>query len=197
LLLLGLQLAAAACLAWRGDAMPRQGSGTVASGGAIQDAQRQSGAVPTVAPDTVPADAEDPADLGGKRAQATAVPAVAPASVPASVNDTANIVTDVRSPLPFSRDVVVVRFKTGASQAARSAAIQRVSGIVIGGLRGEASDGGYIIRLPPDPTNDRVFDALSVLEADTAVSSVSVYWFLIGGASYLPPRDSSASGWHW
>jgi subtilisin family serine protease len=134
-------------------------------------------------------------DATGIQMQVTEVPAVAPDSVPASVQDTANIVTDVRSPLPFSRDVVVVRFKTGASQAARSAAIQRVSGIVIGGLRGEASDGGYIIQLPPDPTNDRVFDAMSALESDTAVSSVSVYWFLIGGTSYLRPRDDSASGW--
>lgn len=125
----------------------------------------------------------------------TEVPAVAPNSVPSWVEADTSLVTDARAPMyRFVKNVVTVTFKPGTTQQERSAAINRVAGTVIGGYRLNGVDGVYVVQLTADPTNDRVFDALRVLNSDAAVSAADLYWFLRGAATYLRPDDGTL-GW--
>lgn len=79
----------------------------------------------------------------------------------------------------------MVAFKPGTLQTTRAAIIQRIQGVVIGGMRGEGSDGHYTVRLPADSTNDRVVAALADLGADPAVSSAGVLGIMVG--RYIVP----------
>lgn len=119
------------------------------------------------------------------------VPAMPPDSIHAFVNDTAIMITDSRASLPFAPDVVVISFKAGTAQQQRAAAIARVNGIVVGGRRYGTGDGFYVVQLPADSTNDRVFNALAILATDDAVAGATVYWFLVGGTTDLRPHDAT------
>ena len=117
------------------------------------------------------------------------VPADAPDRIPAWVRHDSSLVTDVRAPaLKFVKNVVLVKFKLAATQQERSATIGRVAGTVIGGNRFNVS-GVYVIRLPADPTNDRVFEALRALRADTGVAGTDLFWFMNGvpDLTIVPP----------
>jgi subtilisin family serine protease len=123
------------------------------------------------------------------------VPPFAPDTIPSWVRDDSSLVTDPRAPIyRFSRNVVLVTFRPGTTQQQRAAAVGSVAGTVIGGKRLNGVDGLYLIQLPADATNDRVFDALRVLKTDAAVSTADLYWFMSGAATYLRPDDGSA-GW--
>lgn len=124
----------------------------------------------------------------------TEVPAVAPDTAPLGFLDEANLTSDARSPNRFVRDVVVVLFRRGTSQEARAAAIAGVSGDVVGGIRMDGVDGMYYVRLPTDPTNDRVFEAIRILQSHPAVAAADLKAVLFDAISYLKPGDDF-SGW--
>ncbi|HEX6943960.1 MAG TPA: hypothetical protein VF128_13605 [Gemmatimonadaceae bacterium] len=113
-------------------------------------------------------------DASGLLTSVTQVPAVAPDTAPAGFLDEANLVSDARSPNRFVRDVVVVLFRVGTNQAARTDAITSVSGEVIGGIRMNDVDGLYYVRLAADPTNNRVFEAIRILQGHPAVAAADL-----------------------
>lgn len=132
----------------------------------------------------------------------TMVPPFAPDKVPSWVSADSSLVTDARM-LPgllFSKNVVTVTFKPGTSQQERAAAVSRVVGTVIGGGRLNDLDGIYVIQLPSDSTNKRVFDAIRVLKTDSAVLWAWFYWFMVGAATSKPivpafAPDTVPAGW--
>jgi subtilisin family serine protease len=130
-------------------------------------------------------------DASGLLTSVTQVPAVAPDTAPAGFLDEANLVSDARSPNRFVRDVVVVLFRVGTNQAARTDAIASVSGEVIGGIRMNGVDGLYYVRLATDPTNNRVFEAIRILQGHPAVAAADLKIVLFDAVSYLKPGDDA------
>ena len=99
------------------------------------------------------------------------VPAVAPDSLPAGFYDDTNVVTVAGRPGPFIKNVVLVLFLPAAPQHERQAAIDSVQGTVIGGVRLSPRDGLYVVSLPHDPSQERVFRAARVLTRLPGVTS--------------------------
>ena len=134
-------------------------------------------------------------DANGYYQIETEVPAVAPEAIPSWMGDDTSLVTDPRAPtIKFTKNVVTVTFKPGTTQQQRATVINGVGGIVIGGRRYSDGDGVYVVQLPDDPTNDRVFNALQVLRSDASVAIAYLYWFMNGAVTYLRP-DDGAAGW--
>jgi hypothetical protein len=98
-------------------------------------------------------------------ARVVPVPVIAPDSEPAWVHDDTSIVTARGRSQPVIRDVVLVLFHPNATQAERQAAIDRVSGKVVGGGRLNGVEGYYLVLLPRDTTHTLLFEALPVLKA--------------------------------
>ena len=63
-----------------------------------------------------------------------------------------------RSTSLFYRDIVEVWFRPTATAAERRAAIDSIAGVVVGGFL-VGHECVYVVRIPPDSTHDRVFDA--------------------------------------
>lgn len=100
----------------------------------------------------------------------TAVPVTPPDSVPRWVYAHRNAVNGTWVTGTYTRDVLVVLFLPGTSQQARAEAICAVQGEVIGGRRFSETDGYYYIRIPPDPTQERMRRGMEILNALPQVS---------------------------
>ncbi len=99
--------------------------------------------------------------------QSSVVPLVPPDSEPQSLYDDSSRTHDARWPgPPFMRDIVLLRFTQHATPRERQAAVEAVHGTVIGGypFPRPPHEGMYLIRLPRDPTNDRLFSAIATLK---------------------------------
>src|SRR5215217_3800323 len=59
----------------------------------------------------------------------------------------------------FLRDIAAIRFKPGASQRERQAAVDLVGGTVVGGIPWGNGDGYYLVRVPGDGTARPLFEA--------------------------------------
>ena len=93
------------------------------------------------------------------------VPSAAPDSVPNWLRATSRWVTNpARVSGRFVRDLVLVRFVAGATQAQRQQAIDLVGGTVVGGVPFEGAEGVYYVQLPADSSNERVFAAIATLQ---------------------------------
>lgn len=109
------------------------------------------------------------------------VPVPPPDSEPAEMYNAANLTTDsVHWSGQFVRDVVVVRFRPSATQAERQRAVENIHGIVVGGTVDERGDGLYLVRLCPDPTNERLFNAIGALRRMPQVLWAMPDWVLRG-----------------
>jgi hypothetical protein len=100
-------------------------------------------------------------------ARSPVVPVVAPDSEPGYLYADSSRTRDDRWPgAPFVRDVVLLRFTQHATQQERQAAVEEIHGTVIGGypFPRPPQEGMYLIRLPRDPTNDRLFAAIAALK---------------------------------
>src|SRR6185437_520341 len=99
------------------------------------------------------------------------VPSTAPDTVPAGYYSYSNLVQNPDSfPGLFYRDIVSIFFQATASQPQRQAAIDAIGGSVIGGVRFGTTDGLYLVRLPHDSTNNRVFGATDQLRGMSSVA---------------------------
>jgi len=63
------------------------------------------------------------------------------------------------------REILILRFRPGTSQADRQAAVDLVHGTVAGGRRFSAADGLYLIRVPTGATVELLFKAIDALQA--------------------------------
>jgi hypothetical protein len=124
----------------------------------------------------------------GQRAESRrpSVPPVPPDSEPGYLYADSSLTRDARWPgAPFMRDVVLMRFAQRASQQERQAAVEAVHGTVIGGYPFPLppKEGMYLIRLPRDTTNDRLFAAITVLKALPQVDWAAPNQVFIGAAN--------------
>jgi len=85
----------------------------------------------------------------------------------------------------FTRDVVMLSFRQTATQGERQAAVDAVHGTVVGGkpLAGNPGLGIYLLLLPHDPTNDRLFAAIDALRKMPKVqwAMPNAIWIGTGG----------------
>lgn len=80
--------------------------------------------------------------------QRSVVPAQAPDSVPAWVRADSNLSgPSAHIPVKFRKNLLVVQFRREATQAQRQAAIDLISGTVVGGDNGGAGNGIYLVRV--------------------------------------------------
>lgn len=100
----------------------------------------------------------------------SAIPATPPDSIPRWVYAPRNAVKGTWITGTYARDVLVVYFLPGTDERARAEAICAVEGEVIGGMRYSEADGAYFIRIPPDPSQERLRRAMDILNALPQVS---------------------------
>lgn len=101
------------------------------------------------------------------------IPLQPPDSVPAWVYEARNVVRGTWITSAYARDVLVISFVAGTDERARAEAVCSVDGVVIGGQRWGGAEGRYFIRIPPDPTQERMRRAVATLEALPQVSLVT------------------------
>lgn len=101
------------------------------------------------------------------------VPAAAPDSVPASILEDAALVEVAPGDLVSTR-ILTVYFEVGASVAQRAAAIEAVSGTVIGGVAGSV-EGLYLVEVDGDGTTARIDSLAAVLQSLPQVSGATPY----------------------
>jgi hypothetical protein len=80
-------------------------------------------------------------------AQRPRVPVTAPDTVPAWVYAPGNLASDTGASYDYYADVIIVAFKSTATQADRQAAIDAVNGVVVGGQPMPPGEGLYYVRL--------------------------------------------------
>jgi predicted secreted Zn-dependent protease len=128
-----------------------------------------------------------PAVVSGMRADSAAerirrldassgVPVVPPDSLPSDLTDSTKWASGgTYYNGTILREIILVRFRPGTSQADRQAAIDLVHGVVAGGRRFSATtEGLYLIRIPTDGTINPLIQAVSTLQALPQVSSADV-----------------------
>lgn len=103
---------------------------------------------------------------------ANVVPAEAPDSVPAWVRADSNFAApSAYIPVRFRRNILVVHFRRTATQAERQAALDLVSGTVVGGHSGRTGNGFYIVRVADPGDGSRLVEASDQLDALPQVTS--------------------------
>jgi hypothetical protein len=118
------------------------------------------------------------------RARVTLVP---PDSMPRALFDSLGTITG--SPLsagPYRRDIVIVEFKLGTPLAVRQAAIDSVSGKVVGGvLDDDKQDGAYYVRIQGG-TTAALLTAVQILQRQPQVAIA--IWLNIGPGNFHQDR---------
>lgn len=113
------------------------------------------------------------------------VPALPPSAAPGWMYDSAQIVTkSPYIPAPFVRGVLLVMFRSEASQEMRQEALQRVCGEVVGGDPGSFI---YFVRVPGDSIGERITAASRILQQLPQVETVVPN--IVGGIDFEMLQD--------
>ncbi|HUK21803.1 MAG TPA: S8 family serine peptidase [Gemmatimonadales bacterium] len=99
-----------------------------------------------------------------------------------------------RSTHSFYKDVIGIVFSQTASGRQRQAAIDSIQGEVIGGVPLGRSNTVYMVRIPPDQTNERVFAASAKVQRLPGVRLAMPDLVITDPATYQRPDDGG--GWH-
>jgi hypothetical protein len=128
-----------------------------------------------------------------KKAQ---VPAQAPDTIPQWVYQPANFDSNTASiKVPFVKNIIVIQFQAGATQAQRQAAVDLVSGTVVGGRSFPSGEGYYYVSVPDTARGGGLVAAVDALKALQQVALTS-YDFQVEHA-YRTPNDSvDWDAWH-
>src|ERR1041385_3781321 len=118
------------------------------------------------------------------------VPAVAPDSEPAWVNDDSSY-TSGGSSRGWLKRTLVVLFKPTATQAERQAAVDKITGVVVGGYGIPGSDGSYLVRVGWNPTDVQLDSLASVLMSLPQVEGAG----RVGRGSEGGRRPNDGVGW--
>lgn len=131
------------------------------------------------------------------------VPAVTPDGVPDAIYNPADMDKGMLL------DIVLVVFTPGSSQVDRQAAVDSVSGMVVGGKRVFGDDGFYFVQIEHDGTSEPLFRAINRLnslpQVETAapefVGNFNLYLTPVDGSGFeegdwsLKTADASADNW--
>jgi hypothetical protein len=99
------------------------------------------------------------------------VPAVSPDSEPAWL-----AADSALSQSGYWKRIVLVSFRASATQGQRQAAIDRIGGSVVGGIRGVGPDGFYIVYIPKAETSVALGEAIARLKTLPQVDLASLAW---------------------
>ena len=100
--------------------------------------------------------------------QRSLVPAQAPDTLPAwTLHDSSYAGT-------YLKRVLIIRFRSTASQADRQGVIASINGVVIGGFRPPSGEGIYYIKLPGNPTIEALDSIATAWEADAPIHVISL-----------------------
>lgn len=114
----------------------------------------------------------------------TVVPALPPQNIPKALMDSLGSIVMPSGKLAIP-NLLGVRFVLGATQAQRQAAIDAVSGVVVGGWRSLLDESGtYYVLVPAQRSVDLLLDAVDALDAFPQVAGAHIL--------YRDPRDEAA-----
>jgi hypothetical protein len=120
-----------------------------------------------------------PPRRGGAPLPPEPAPVLPPDTIPRALFDSLGAV--IGPPLshgPYRKDIVLVEFRSGASRAARKAAIDSVGGRVVGGEQDEdGEDGAYYIRIKGG-TTAALLTAVEILQRQPQVDVAT--WLDLG-----------------
>jgi hypothetical protein len=120
------------------------------------------------------------------------VPMSPPDSEPSDLRDSTKWVSGEPRYAGFIlRDILVLMFRPGTTQADRQAAIDLVNGTVVGGYPVPNTESAYLIRVPSDSTLEPLFQAISKLRELPQVSIAMPDEILIDAPTYRRPTDGS------
>ena len=102
------------------------------------------------------------------------VPPTAPDTVPAWVYAPTNLARDPSASYDYYADVIIVAFKATATQAARQAVIDSISGTVVGGQPMPPREGFYFVRLEAARRLEPLTRAVTKLWSLPQVASASL-----------------------
>jgi hypothetical protein len=124
------------------------------------------------------------------------VPAEAPDTIPAWVYQPENFDSNTASiQVPFVKNILVIQFQQGTTQAEREAAVDSVAGSVIGGQRYDAGEGLYYLSVPDTTRGGALVAGATLLETLPQVGFAS-YDFAVD-PGYLTPDDGPDwNAWH-
>ena len=128
-------------------------------------------------------------------ATALAIPeAQLPRSVPRGYYALSNLVSNPRrSTHKFYKDIVTILFSRSATGAQRKSAIDSIGATLVGGVKLGRYNSIYLVRIPADPTNNRVFDAAKRLRRFPGVRFAAPDFVTIRPLAYQRPNDGP--GW--
>lgn len=125
------------------------------------------------------------------------VPLQPPDTLPQGLYNDANLTRS--SPCfggPYLANIVILTFRSDATQLQRQQAVDTVRGEVIGGRRWKSGEGYYYVQLPSDSTGQNVCNAVEVLNSFEFVSTASHEFFL--HVFYRRPNEEGAwADSHW
>ena len=126
---------------------------------------------------------------GGELHAQRPVPATPPDSVPADLGDSTKWVSGgSHYGGTILRDIIVLVFRRGTSQAERQSAIDLVRGSVAGGHPLPQGEGIYLVRVPTDGTIEPLFKAIAALRALPQVSIAMPDEIIFGSAQPVAKR---------
>lgn len=121
-----------------------------------------------------------------------AVPATAPDSVPSDLEDSTKWVSgEPNYAGTIVRDILVLVFRPGTSQAERQFAVDQVNGTVVGGHAVPNGEGVYLIRVPTDSTLAPLFQAIATLRRLPQVSIAMPDDIIMNAPTYRRPTDGA------
>jgi hypothetical protein len=121
---------------------------------------------------------------------APTVPVLPPDSVPADLADSTKWVSgEPHYAGTILRDILVLVFRPGTTQAARQSAIDLVNGTVVGGHPVPGGEGVYLVRVPTNGTIEPLFQAIAVLKSLPQVSIAMPDEIIISAPTYRRPID--------
>jgi len=122
-------------------------------------------------------------------ANTASVPAIPPDGVPAWFYDDSSY---TNNGLGFQKRVIGVKFRSGATQSERQAAVDAVGGSVIGGRRASIGEGFYHLLIADNGTGAQLTQAIQTLQALPQVE-IAFLNYLFKASSRRP---DDGSGWH-
>jgi hypothetical protein len=124
------------------------------------------------------------------------VPGQAPDTIPAWVYQPQNFDSNTASiQIPFVKNIVVIQFQAGATQAQRQAAVDLVRGTVVGGRSFPASEGYYYVSVSDTARGAGLVAAVGQLESLPQVA-VSSYDFRMRPVYRIPNDSAGWDVWH-
>ncbi len=127
--------------------------------------------------------------------QEVTVPIPPPDSLPSWVDADSTMLLDADSLDHLSREVVIVYFLPTATSADRQAALDSISGTLIGGRpsRITGGEGAYFVQIPHDGTLGPVKQAVAKLRTLSQVQGALIYHHGSIGLAHVHPNDGA--GW--